>query len=327
MKIEPREPMVAFDFGQAAGAWFNTPGGKDYALRLWFWHSAVIFIVLIVTVPFLMPAMADISEVSWAINRATLSGTDPDVQAVLSVFGRSAIPYTLFFLGLWVASSVGEAAFYRKYLTGEEPARFPIRMNIYVFRNMMAQLGFYLVWFAVTLLLSLIVGVIAGLFLVISPILGGIIYALGILALLVFIMAVYPIRLAPAAALTALNKKVHVTAAKDVTKHRFWSLFGVYLVTYIGGYIGYYIVYAIVLIAISGNVDFLNAMTGLGSENPRIAFDAMLARTSNPLVMIVSVLGMGAIAAAWSAWMLWIAGVSAYAVRWWQSDEPTSVFD
>ncbi len=327
MKIEPRDPSVAFDFGQAATAWFKTPGGKDYALRLWVWHSAVIFIMFLVTIPFLMPSMAAITEASWIMNSATFSGQTGDPTQLWSAMLQAAPAYTLFFIGLWVASSVGEAALYRKYLTGEEPARIPVRFNVFVFRNMIAQLGFYLVWFAVILLLSLIIGVVGGVFSIISPVLGGIVLVLGMLALFIFILAIYPVRLAPAAALTALNEKIHVTAAKDITKHRFWSLFGVYLVTYIGGYIAYYIVYAVVLVAVSGDGNFLMAISGIGTENPRAAFDAMLVRASTPLGMILSVLGMAALAAAWSGWMLWIAGVSAYAVRWWQSDDPKAVFD
>ena len=40
--IEPRKRIAAFDFNAAAGGSFMTPGGKDFALRLWFWMSAFL---------------------------------------------------------------------------------------------------------------------------------------------------------------------------------------------------------------------------------------------------------------------------------------------
>ncbi len=327
MKIEVREPQTPFDFGQATTAWFNTPGSKDYALRLWFWHSAVIFIVLLITVPFILPFMSEITEISWEFNRATIDGSDPDFSPMLAAFGRAGLAYTVFMLGLWVASAVGEAAFYRKYLTGEEPAKIPVRFNAFTLRNMLAQFGFYALWMVGMFFFTVIVSIAIGLFSVISPILGAIIGFFGFLALFVFIFVVFPVRFAASAALTALAEKTHVFATKDITKKRFWPLLGAYSVTYIGGYIAYYIIYMIVLIAVSGNPDFITAISGLGAENPRIAFEAMSARLSNPLVMVISVLGLAALAAAWSGWMLWIAGVSAYAVRLWAEDDPKAVFD
>ena len=52
--IEPRKRIAAFDFNGAAGGALMTPGGKDFALRLWFWMSAFLSIVFIVTIPMFM---------------------------------------------------------------------------------------------------------------------------------------------------------------------------------------------------------------------------------------------------------------------------------
>lgn len=327
MNVEIRDPQAKYDFGQATTAWFNTSGGKDYALRLWFWHSAVIFVVFLVTVPFLMPVMAEFSEASWIYNRAVLSNDTEAPIAYLSSVGNALPIYGLFMLGIWISSALGEAAFYRKYLTGEEPARLPIRFNAFTMRNMLVQLGFYVLMFFVTVLLSMLAGIIGGVFGFLSPVLGAAVVVFAVISVIIFALVVFPVRVACAAALTALTKKVHILSAKNITKRRFWPLFGAYLVTYVGGYIAYYIVYMIVLIAVSGNPDFITAISGLGTDNPSIVFQAMFERLSNPLIMFVAVLGMAALAAAWSGWMLWIAGVSAYAVKLWVQDDPTAAFE
>lgn len=328
MKIESRKPTTPFDFGQAAGAWFNTADGKNYALRLWVWHSAAILVVLMICQPLMLPHYADILEASWRVNQQTMSGQpSEDVSMALwAAMGQVALPTLLFVVGLMVTTSMGESALYRKYLLGAEPARIPLRFDIHTGRNLLAQIGFYALYMVVYILGLLAITIIGGVFgLVFAP-LGAVVIVLGFIALLA-IMIAYPIRFAPAAALTALDGKTHVLATKKVTKHRFWSLFGVYLVVYIGGYIGYYVVSLVGMLLVSGNPDFLTAMSGFGGENPRPIIEATIDRFSNPLYMILGIVAMTMMAAALSAWILWIAGVSAYAVRWWHSDDPAQAFE
>lgn len=329
MKIEPRKPTTPFDFGQAAGAWFKTSGGKEYALRLWVWHSAATLIVLMICIPLFLPHYGELVEASWRINQQTLSGGDPSEEeslALIRIFGKMALPSLLIFVGFMVTTSMGESALYRKYLLGAEPARIPIRLDKHTGRNILAQLGFYLLYLGVYIFGILAIILVAGVLGMIFAPLMAILPFFGVL-FLVALMVAYAIRFAPAAALTALDGKTHVLATKNVTKHRFWSLFGVYLVVYIGGYIGYYITSLMAMLLISGDPDFLTALSGFGGENPRPIIDATLARFSNPLFMILGIVGMTLMAAALSAWILWIAGVSAYAVRWWHSDDPAKAFE
>jgi hypothetical protein len=328
MKIEPRKPTTPFDFGQAAGAWFNTSGGKEYALRLWVWHSAAILVVLMICQPLMLPHYADILEASWRVNQQTMSGQpSEDVSIALwAAIGQIALPTLLFVVGLMVTTSMGESALYRKYLLGAEPARIPIRLDIHTGRNLLAQIGFYALYLVVYVLGILAIILVAGFLGMMFAPMMAILPFFGVLFLMVLLI-VYPIRFAPAAALTALDGKTHVLAARKVTKQRFWSLFGVYLVVYIGGYIGYYVVSLIGMLLVSGNPDFLTAMSGFGEENPRPIIEATIDRFSNPLYMILGIVAMTMMAAALSAWILWIAGVSAYAVRWWHSDDPAPTFE
>jgi len=222
------------------------------------------------------------------MNRETFSGRQADPTAMLAVMGNMVIPFTLYMVGFLIVTCMGESALYRKYLLGA-------------------------------------VALIAGIFGVIFGPLGAILAGIGIL-LLIAIMFAFPVRMAPAAALSGLKGKTHVLAARHITKNRFWSLFGVYLVVWIGGYIGVYITNTIAMLLISGDPEFMIAMSGLSKENPRAIFDFVAERFSNPLFMLLGIFSMAMIAASYSAWMLWIAGVSAYAVRLWQSDDPTIAF-
>lgn len=326
MQIEARDPTSAFDFGQAADAWFNTSGGKDYALRLWFWHSAAFFLLLLIVMPMLLPNMGEMLEASWLMNRETFSGRTADPTAFIAVLGKMVLPLTLYMIGFIVIACIGESALYRKYLLGAEPARIPIRLDQYAGRNLLAMLGFYILYMTVYTLGVFGIAIIAGLFGAIFMPLGAVFGVIGFL-LLIAVLFAFPVRMAPAAALTGLRGKTHLLAARHITKNRFWSLFGVYIVVWLGGYIGVYVVNTIAMILISGDPEFMIAMSGLGAENPRVMIEAVSERFSNPLVMLIGIVSMALIAGSWSAWMLWIAGVSAYAVRLWQSDDPTVAFE
>lgn len=328
MKIEPRKPTTPFDFGQAAGAWFNTSGGKEYAIRLWVWHSAAILVVLMICLPLFLPHYGELIEATWLVNQQSMNGQSSEAEslAFIRALGKIAIPGLLCLVGMTLTTSMGESALYRKYLLGAEPARIPIRIDVHTGRNILAQIGFYLLYFIAYIFGLLVLVIVSGVFGAIFAPLGAIAVGLGIV-LLLGVMIAFPIRFAPAAALTALDGKTHVLATKEVTKHRFWSLFGVYLVVYIGGYIAYYIVTLISMLIISRNPDFLTAISGLGGENPRALIESTLARFSNPLFMVLGIVAMTMTAAALSGWILWIAGVSAYAVRWWHSDDPAQAFE
>lgn len=326
MKIIAKKPVEAFDFNQAVGAVFQTPGGKDYALRLWFWLAMTLFIVLIVSLPLILPHMGALMEASWTVNQATFNGQEPEVEPLWEALINLIPGYIIILLGLLTATSLGEAAFYRKYLLGAEPAKMPLRFDRHMVRNLIVQIGFYVLFFLLYFAGVLIVAVIGGGVAGISPVLGGFLIVIGFIALIAALIG-YPVKYAPAAALSHLNDSTHLLAARKVTKHRFWSLFGAYVVTYIGGYIAYYILYILVLGVVTGDMDFIMSMSGLSTESPASAFQAAAERISNPLVMIIGVLGVAVISAAWSAWMLWIAGVSAYAVKWWANDvvsDPTN---
>jgi hypothetical protein len=325
--IEPRKRIAAFDFNGAAGGTFMTPGGKDFALRLWFWMSAFLSIVFIVTIPMFVGSYGDVLEQSWLSNRAVFSGQEPpDPEGMMTALGKILPGTFVWFLGLWVVVAAGEAAFYRRYFQNQEAARQPLRFGREELRVMLCQLAVWALLYFGLIVGTIIVSVLAGVFAVLSPILMGLIFFFGFIGLFLFWIAL-AIRLAPAAALSTRQSKTHVLAANKVTKNRFWNLFVAYLVTYLGGYIGYYVINMISIGIATGDMNFVWALSGLGEENPRVLFDAAAERMKGPLGMTLGILAMIINAAAMSAWVLLVAGVNAYAVKWWDGDNPVPNFE
>ncbi|WP_026940688.1 hypothetical protein [Hellea balneolensis] len=324
--IEPRKPVAAFDFNVAAGGAFQTLGGKDFVIRLWFWMSAGLSIVFIVTLPLFIGSYGEVLEQSWLSNRALFSGNEqPNPDAMLSAFGKIIPGMLLFTLGLWVVTAAGETALYRRYFHDQEAPRQPLRFGRQELRTMLCQLSVWLLVFLVYILGVFAITLVIVLFSALSPILAGIFGFVAIFALIAMFVFI-PVRLAPAAALSMQRDKTHVLAANKVTKYRFWNLFVAYLVTYLGGYIGYYIIYMISVGIATGDMGFLMAVSGLGEDNPRVLFDAAAERMKSPLGMLLGVLAMIVNAAALAGWILLVAGVNCYAVRWWTKDDPVPNF-
>lgn len=324
MKLEPRKPRTPFDFGQAVGAMFTTPDGKAFAWRLMFWTTAAMAVVTLVLLPFILPHYVPLMEYNAANMQAIMAGQtppDPDMDVVLGSLSKMWLPALVMMLLFWGAYAAGEAALHRKVLLGQENAKRPLRFGKDQLRVMLAQLGVWAVFFLVY-----IGGIIAISLGAVIPGLGVVVVILGVLAMIFYIVNL-PIRLAPAAALSIYNDRAHLLAARHITKHRFWPLFGAYVVVFIGGYILIYTVMLAVIILVTGDSKFLITMYGMSDQSPGEAFAAAGERLKNPFFMLIGVLGVIAYSAAYAFWLLSMAGIGAYAVKWWQQDDPIAPFD
>jgi len=325
--MKPIKPVTAFDFNAAAGGIFQTLGGKEFALRLWFWMSAAMSVVFLITLPFMLKNYGNLIEQSWLSNKALLGGGPPPPPDQMFSAFLPVIPGMLAYLfGAWIVVAAGETAFYRHYFHNEEKSRQPLRFGKEEFRTMICQLGVWGSVFGAYFFGLLAIMIVAGIFGIILPILAVIVGVLGVIAIIALFILI-PIRLAPAAALSMDNDRTHVFAARHVTKYRFWNLFVAYLVTYIGGYILYYLIYVLSVGIATGDIGFLVAMSGFGDENPRLLFETAAERFKNPLFMFLGIVAMIINAAVMCAWVLLVAGVNAYAVRWWKEDNPISKFE
>lgn len=325
--IKPIKPVAAFDFNGAAGGAFKTNGGKEFALRLWFWMSAFLAIVFLITVPMFIGGYGDVLEQSWLSNRALLSGSEPpDPTPMFEAFGAILPGMMAFMFGMWFVIAAGETALYRRYFHDREAPKQPLRFGRAELRTILCQLGVWGLVFFAYFLAVMVLAILGGVLSIISPILAGLVIFVGVLFVIALFIAM-PIRLAPAAALSMQRDRTHVLAASKVTKHRFWNLFVAYLVTYVGGYILYYVIYMISVGVATGDMGFLFAISGLGEDNPRVLFEAAAERMKSPLGMFLGILAMIINASAMAAWILLVSGVNAYAVKWWTEDNPTPNFE
>jgi len=65
-------------------------------------------------------------------------------------------------------------------------------------------------------------------------------------------------------------------------------------------------------------------LSGMGAENPKIAFVAAAERFKNPLVMLMGIVSIFAYAGAYAVYTLSISGISSYTVKWWCGNDEAS---
>lgn len=324
--MSSENPNQRFDFSEAITQIFRTQDGKAFAKRLWFWTSAAYAAIMLVSFPFIIKYYPDLLEANWENMKAMMNGRTPDNTALLAIFPKMLPSYLFLMISMLAIGAAVETALHRKVLLGAEEAYMPLRFGGLQLRVLLAQLSVWFIWFLAyiigVMLLALFVGALAAAI----PILGAIIGVIGFIALLCFLVFL-PISLAPAAALTVSRNKLQVMGARKVSKGIFWNLLGAYLVVVIGGYIFIYVVLSIAVIAVTGDTSFLEALSGMGAENPKIAFAAAAERFKNPLVMLTGILAIFAYAGAYAAYTLSISGIGSYTVKWRRGKDIASQFD
>ena len=313
---QPRKPSLAFSFESATRQLFRTPGGRPFALRVWFWTAMAMSVALFIALPFIAPGYGEFLTITNEINEATLSGEpiDPELSsAMLAAMGGMVPGYLLLMLGPWAAAIAGEAALHRKLFRDEEFERIPLRFGRDEFRILLSQLAVYGLMF-----LAYVGGILLT---VITFGLGGIVAIPGMLFLFVWL----PLRHSTAGALAVHDEAIRVKQSRATTKHRAGPLFGAYLFVWFVGYVAVYGVMLTVVLLIAGDAAILGAASGLGGDADSIA--GFGERLRNPVYMLLAILGIVAYAAVSSLWYLTQSGVGAYALRWYEADIPHNVFD
>ena len=324
MNIESRPRRAPFDFVAAVTAMFQTTDGKAFAWRLLFWTTAALSVVMLISLPFILPHYGPLLDVNQQNMQAIMEGrtsSQADNDAILGALKGMILPGLLMTLGSWAAFASGEAALHRKVLRGEENARRPLGFGADELRVMLAQLGVWAAFFVIYIGGAIFIGLMA-----VIPVLGIILAILGFFFL--FAMIIYiPVRLAPAAALSVKSKQAHLMSARRITKGRFWPLFGAYVVVFIGGYMLIYFVMITLLMIVTGDSNAVMSINGLGDTLPSEMMADAGERLKNPFFMVIGVLGVIVYSLAYASWMLSVAGIAAYAVKWWQEDDPIAPFD
>lgn len=317
MNIEPRKPGATFDFGRAITQMFRSPDGGSFAVKLVV-STGLILGVVYALAGFLMAG-------PYLSMLGNMDASNP--EAMLGSLGALVPGYLLMVFGFLAIMAMGEGALHRKLLRGEDGGLFPLRFGRHELRILFISLGVWILAFLAFFAALFIIVFIGGIATVAVPVLGIIIIGIGYIAsFCVWIFA--SIRLAPASALSVNEDRWHLLAANKITKHRFWSLFLAYLVVGVGGYILNYVLTLIGMFAIIGDGSMFIASGGaVGGGNGSDVAASIAAKFSNPLVVILSILGVIIYTMATVLWLLSMSGIGTYAILWWRGDDEVSLFD
>ncbi|PHQ58809.1 MAG: hypothetical protein COC03_07735 [Robiginitomaculum sp.] len=321
-----QKPDERFDFSVAISQLFRTQDGKAFAKRLWFWASAAYAIAMLVTFPFIIKHYPDLLEANWHNMKAMMAGRAPDNAALFAILPKMLPSYLFLMASMLAIGAAVETALHKKVLLGEEEQRMPLRFGSVQLRVLIAQVAVWMIWFLVYTIGVLVLALFIGALATAVPILGAIIGVAGFIALMCLLLFL-PIRLAPAAALSVNSNSLQIMGARKVSKGIFWNLLGAYLAVIISGYVFIYVVMSVGVIAVTGDAAFLEALSGMGEENPKLAFAAAAERFKNPLVMFIGIVAIFAYAGAYAIYTLSISGISSYTVKWWRGNDEASQFD
>lgn len=327
MSIQPRKPVLPFDFASAIGLPFKTSDGKRFVIPLLIWMTAAMTIVYLIAWPMMFSDYGALLEYNWENMQATLNGgAQPDPARMLTLMGEMAPAYAVLMIGMWCVLASGEAALHRKVLLGQGTVRRPLGFGKVELRIMLVQLCVWGLWFLAYIGGALLIGIVGGLLAAIVTPLGVLVIVFGVIVLLAFLVYL-PVKLSPAAALTVSQSKIHIVSARSISKYRFWNLFLSYMVVMILGYVGIYMIGTLCMFIATGSAESMMALYGLTPDNPRLTFEATAERMKNPVFLAIAIVALVTYLAAFNLWYLCLAGIGTYAVKWWRDELPSSSFD
>lgn len=311
--------QTPFDFGAAVTQLFQTSGGAQFGRRLWFWTTLPIAISVLIAVPLMAPHYGDIVIWYGELLQDTMSGSPGDLGNMGAIFGKMLPGYLILTVGIWASWVLGEAALHRKALLNFEAPGRPIRLGADELRVFVAQLGVM----AISMAFYIGAIVVGAIFAAMLGGVGALLMVVAIFAALYFIVNFF-IRLYPAGALSVREGEQRLMSAREVTKGKFWQLFGAFIVVYIAGYVAITIVQTIGMSIVFGDANLTTAMISGDTESLRQAVDDSALRLKNPFVILGGVITIIIYSACLSMMYLSMSGIGAYAVRWWAGDKDTA---
>lgn len=274
----PRPP--SFDFGAATLQGFNLPGGRRYLIRVALWTSLIMTLVYAIFGTPIVKAYIQFFQDVVVLEQSS-GGSDPDPEAVFAMMlpmFRAASMILVLSLAQMFVFAAAETAIYRNLLHGEDKGLFPLRFGMDEWRVLGTRFvvgiilgGLYFALYIVALIIGLIFFGIAGAFESgILAVLGGLVtFALIIAAVVALIWVA--IRLAPSSAYSVRDGVFNPVASWKSMQGRIWPALGSYLILYIIGYIAISIVLGIIFMTLlfsSGIMGILIQMDETTSEMP-----------------------------------------------------------
>ncbi|MEO1642826.1 MAG: hypothetical protein AAFR74_05770 [Pseudomonadota bacterium] len=273
-----------FSFENAAFHFAKTDGDRGF-LALYILTYIVLGVLLYVGMAFLMwPFLSDMAGIASVVGPNTsdaeirrLFAQESGGLAARGILGGigAFLLYVMFYVSM-------EAAILRRYIRDEG---FSLRFGADEFRLVLVLLLFYLILLGVYFAAGLAIGLLSVLLMQISEVfiyLSPLILLIGVFSTLLY----FSIKFAPAAALTIRNREFSFFGAWNVTKGRWWAMFGSYIVLYLILTVSFFVVYLILVFGLVGVL----AASGIGDLGAEPAPEEVLAVFFQPATAIVGLL-------------------------------------
>ena len=330
--IEARPYDRNYEITDAMFGAFRAPGGAKFFFQLLFWTAIPMTLVLIFTLP---AAVGSYGRLLGSVVSAEADGTEPPVEELMSTIGGLYGAIGIIFLAYIVIASLARAAFFRRYFHGKDDGLFPFRLGRDEWQQFLAQLGYWALYLVAIIVGAIALGIVVGLMAGIGvatgseglgvalTIIGGLIGYVGFFVFLFWFL----VRLLPASALTALRGKVHVLAARKVTKNRFWAVFGSALVAGIIAYVVVNVSY--VVAAMIGFSGFMSGggLEALSAEDPEAMLSGLGDAMSGSAFRLTTIIAAFFVSLGLSFYLLLMVGPQAFFTRQWNEADPSTVFE
>lgn len=210
--------------GDIIGGGFRLVRERIGSLAIW----ALLYLAMTVAVQF---AMRPFMGAVFAAQAGRAGGTPPDPSVLFQGIGTVFGVYVLFFIGLIVIYTAALRAATRP----EEDAFAYLRLGMDELRMLGVGVILFIAFMILYFGMSLVVGLLAGILAVAArgsvavPIISVILSVFVMFAVLIF----FQVRFSLVFALTMLRGRIVIGESWQITRGRFWTLFGAYLVLFL----------------------------------------------------------------------------------------------
>lgn len=315
LPLEPTPYSKDYEITDAMFAAFRTSGGMPFFWKLLGWGTLLFTVIGLLIIKPMLGSYVDIIRISVMVE------TDPDQAAqMFGVLGQFFFVMMLFIIGYALVVAFIRGAFFRAYFFDDLGGTTPLKFGADEIRQFLVYLGYYTVIMVFIILLTLAVMIPSSIITVVS---GGDSMTVMVITLVVLYITMIAgyiwigVRLSCASALTALNGRTHVFAARYVSKNRFWALFGSILVAGLIGYVVSYIGSTFGMQLAFPNMNFAEYMTMVSGLDPEATVQTVERLAETATFNIMSVLAIILLSAGYSFYILMLSGPQAFFTRQW----------
>lgn len=319
-----------YDFNQSIMYPFKSgPNSVGFVLKSAILYGLFVVIGMLVFGKWLLGTITDF--MTYIIDMASTT-QEPEIEQIMKMFsymGKFMVPILIIGVISWFVMAIIEAAFYRRVFKGENIA-YPWRIGTDEVRVMFSQLIFGLVVFGILAIFYVIIGMLS-VQMVKSGIdgqepSGGVMAMFGLMILIGFFVLLplvifLSIRLSPIAALSFVREKITFKETWQVTKGRFWPVFGSFVIVAILAYILNYVVQTILSLMMFANMGtIMSEFENMKNPEPDMVMNKILDIITQPSFLIMVLVFVFLMSAIQMVVRLMYSGITVNAVDLYRED-------